>query len=52
MDAASLVVNVVVIVATAGACYGAIRADLRHLRDSVTRAHERIDDHLQQHATN
>ncbi|HGO6127505.1 TPA: hypothetical protein ACK3RK_006073 [Burkholderia cepacia] len=35
---------------SAGSIYGAIRADLRWMRRSVSRAHQRIDDHLENHA--
>lgn len=50
MDLAQLAINALVIVATAGACYGAIRADIRHLVTGVgeaksiaAQAHQRID---------
>lgn len=35
----------------AGAIYGGIRADLKHLHDSTTRAHERIDYLLERRKT-
>ncbi|MBY4945075.1 hypothetical protein K6V92_00355 [Cupriavidus respiraculi] len=34
---------------SAGAVYGGIRADLRAMRASIDRAHERMDNHLQGH---
>ncbi|MBT2180484.1 hypothetical protein KKP06_21960 [Ralstonia pickettii] len=34
---------------SAGSVYGAIRADLRSMRESVTRAHDRIDRHIENH---
>lgn len=33
----------------AGGVYAGIRADLRHLGAAVSRAHERLDDHLGGH---
>ena len=53
VDFAMLLLNVTVIVATAGAVYGAIRSDLKNLALRIEevnriaqRAHERIDYHL------
>lgn len=34
---------------SAGAVYGGIRADLRAMRASIERAHDRIDRHMQGH---
>lgn len=31
------------------AVYGGIRADLKSMRESLTRAHVRIDDHIAEH---
>lgn len=36
-------------VLAAGAVYGGIRADLRGMRDSIARAHARIDEHINLH---
>lgn len=42
-----LIHQLVVTVIVGGAIYGGIRADLKWLRASVERAHQRIDDHIQ-----
>ena len=37
------------IIAGCGAIYGGIRADIKVQRESIARAHQRIDQHLTEH---
>ncbi|WP_177313075.1 hypothetical protein [Burkholderia ubonensis] len=42
-----LAIQLAAMVLTAGSIYGAIRAELRMMRTSIDRAHERIDNLLE-----
>lgn len=42
--------DIIKVVASAAAVYGAIRADLKTMKQSLDRAHERIDKHIDDHA--
>lgn len=43
------VYHVLTTVAVCGTLYGGIRADLRSQRESIARAHERLDSHIEAH---
>jgi hypothetical protein len=52
----AFVLQVVTVIATAGAMYGAIRGDIKALHEKATRAqktgdeaHRRLDAHLEKH---
>lgn len=45
----SLILQIVAGIVGAAAVYGGIRADLKSMRESLTRAHVRIDDHIKEH---
>ena len=44
-----LLYQVLVGLGAAGAVYGGIRADLKNMKASVERAHERLDNHIENH---
>jgi hypothetical protein len=44
-----LIYQVLASLAAACAVYGGIKADLKNTRESVERAHERLDAHIENH---
>lgn len=46
---AEFIYQLLALLVTCGAVYGGIRADLKSMRESLTRAHCRIDDHINEH---